>query len=295
MHTHADTTVFHICSRAALAEARARGVYRAGSLLGEGFIHLSRAHQVPGTARAFFAGVPDLVLLVIDPTLLTSPLVYEPPAPPPGATETDDRAAELFPHCYGPLDLDAIIDVVDLATFDGTPVHADTAALLRHYRFDRLPLEGTLYRSTWRSTVENDAGEPAGTAMIGLYADSPRSVSCFHRLAHAEVWHVHAGDPFTLHLLHEDGRTETVLMGTDPTAGQQVQHVIPAGSWQAGCLVPGGRHALFGCTMAPGFTGTCFEAAVPAELAARYPGAADVIARLSVTGGATRMPAGFAT
>jgi len=42
--------------------------------------------------------------------------------------------------------------------------------------------------------------------MLGLYADSPRSASCFHRLRHDEVWHVYGGDPFMLTLLHPDGR-----------------------------------------------------------------------------------------
>ncbi len=54
----------------------------------------------------------------------------------------------------------------------------------------RLPVEGTLYRSTWRAGAAGDARPPAGTAMMGLYAGSPRSVSCFHRLRHDEVWHV---------------------------------------------------------------------------------------------------------
>jgi predicted cupin superfamily sugar epimerase len=83
-------------------------------------------------------------------------------------------------------------------------------------------------------------------------------------------------------------------MGPDPLAGQRVQQLIPAGAWQAGCLVPGGRHALFGCTMAPGFTGGCFEAAQPEVLIAQYPQQAATIRRLAVIGAALAMPAGFA-
>lgn len=296
MSEHADTAVFHICPRADYLAARASGAYHAASLAHEGFIHLSRAHQVLPTARAYFGGVPDLVLLVIDPSQLTAPLRYE--APAPLASDTTKAATELaeqYPHCYGPIPLAAIVDVVELAHFTGAPVHADTMAVLRHFRFERLPVEGTLYRSTWRATTELPNGTPAGTAMIGLYCDSPRSVSMFHRLTHDEVWHAYGPDPFTLHLLHADGRSETVRMGVNPVAGEQVQHVVPAGTWQAGCLAQGGRHALFGCTMAPGFTGGCFEAARAEELVARYPDAAPVIARLAVTHGDTHMPAGFAS
>jgi len=127
-----DSTIFHICTRRAIDDARAHGEYRAASLDTEGFIHLSRAHQVLPTVRAYFGGVPDLVLLSIDPTLLTARLVYEPPAPL--ASETPKPASdELYPHCYGGVDLAAIVNVIDLAQFDGNAVPADTMAMLRQY------------------------------------------------------------------------------------------------------------------------------------------------------------------
>lgn len=285
-----DAAVFHICSRQALDAARAIGAYRAESLEHEGFIHLSCAHQVLPTARAYFGGVPDLVLLVIDPTLLRAPLVYEPPAPLPTDAPKADAAGELYPHCYGPIELDAIVDVMELAHFTGAPVHADTMALLRTYRFRRLPVEGTLYRETWRSDVPFSEETPSGTAMVGLLAESLGSVSRFHRLAHDEVWHAYAGDPFVVHLLHDDGRTSDVVMGSNVTAGQQVQLAIPAGTWQAARLLPGGTHALFGCTMAPGFTPACFEGGRVDQLTAHYPAAASVIAALGVSGDETTMP-----
>lgn len=97
-----------------------------------------------------------------------------------------------------------------------------------------------------------------------------------------------------LTLLHPDGRGEQVRMGTNPLAGEQVPCVVPAGVWQAGCLVRSGRYALFGCTMAPGFTGDCFEAARAGELAARFPAFAETIHRLCAPGGRQHMPAGFA-
>jgi len=287
--------IFHICTRAAAEAARTSGSYRAASLDTEGFIHLSQAHQVRAVLEAFYAGQPDLVLLLVVPQLLHSPLRFEAPstlAHAPGALLPD--ASQRFPHLYGALNMDAVVDVLDAAQFQGAPVHPDTVALLQHYRFERLPVEGTLYRSTWRSGSVDDPRPPAGTAMIGLYADSPRSASCFHRLTRDEVWHVYGGDPFILYLLHPDGRSEEVLMGPDPLAGQHVQQLVPAGVWQAGCLVPGGRHALFGCTLAPGFTGGCFEAAQPEVLIARYPQQAANIRRLAVNGAALVMPAGFA-
>ncbi|MGZ4761355.1 MAG: cupin domain-containing protein, partial [Ilumatobacteraceae bacterium] len=70
----------------------------------------------------------------------------------------------------------------------------------------------------------------------------------------------------------------------------------PAGVWQAGELVDGGRWALFGCTMAPGFTGTCFEGGRISDLLAGYPDRDADIRRLGVPDDHdTTMPAGFAT
>ncbi|HYW51364.1 MAG TPA: cupin domain-containing protein [Gemmatimonadaceae bacterium] len=288
----ADSAVFHLCTQQAVANARHVGTYRAPSLDTEGFIHLSRATQVLPTAAAYFAGVPDVVVLVIDPTLLSVPLIYEAAAPLPTALPKPPDEA-LYPHCYGEIDLAAIVDVIGVAQFTGTAIHADTMSMLRRYRFERLPVEGTLYHSTWRSEALMSSGEPVGTAMIGLYTDSPSSVSRYHRLAHDEVWHAYGGDPFTLYLLHADGRSEQVVLGHDAAAGQHVQYVVPAGTWQAGAIVSGGRYALFGCTMAPGFTSESFEAARAAELLARFPAAAASIERLGVFDGVTRMPDDF--
>jgi predicted cupin superfamily sugar epimerase/uncharacterized protein (DUF952 family) len=288
-----DSAIFHICSRAALEAAREAGAYSPDSLTHEGFVHLSRAHQVLPTARAYFADVPDLVVLVVDPSQLSSRLVYEPPAPL-ATTMPKVGDVELYPHCYGPIDLAAIVDAVDFSHFSGEPVHPDTVAMLRAYRFNRLPVEGTLYTSTWRSAAELPGGGPAGTAMIGLYTHSPRSVSLFHRLTHDEVWHVYGGDPFVLHLLHADGRHESVRLGQNVAAGERVQHVVPAGTWQAGELLPNGRYALFGCTMAPGFTGDCFEGGHADALRRTHPAVGALIARLGVTEGGNRLPPGFA-
>jgi uncharacterized protein (DUF952 family) len=106
--------VYHITSRSAWNEARARGNYRAESLDTEGFIHCSTEEQVIPVAENFYKGQSGLLLLVIEPERLTSELKWEPPAggaPPPGVPEGD-----LFPHIYGPVNLDAVVQVFDLQT-----------------------------------------------------------------------------------------------------------------------------------------------------------------------------------
>jgi predicted cupin superfamily sugar epimerase len=153
-------------------------------------------------------------------------------------------------------------------------VESEVRALIERFDLRPLPIEGTLFAETYRSS--------ASTAIVGLYAADPPSRSCFHVLAHDEIWHAYAGDPFRLVLLHPGGASEEVLMGRDAGAGQRVQVTVPAGTWQAGELLPGGRYALFGCTMAPGFTPECFRASPAGPLIAGWPGRAVDIERLAI-------------
>lgn len=147
-------------------------------------------------------------------------------------------------------------------------------ALIERFDLRPLPVEGTLFAETYRSS--------ASTAIVALYSVDPPSRSSFHVLAHDEVWHAYAGDPFRLILLHPDGSSEDVVMGREVRGGQRVQFTVPAGTWQAGELLAGGRYALFGCTMAPGFTPDCFEASPAGPLIARWPARAADIRRLAV-------------
>jgi len=168
-------------------------------------------------------------------------------------------------------------------------MHPKTKAIINYYQFDKIPIEGTLYKSTY--VAKKTIGEsPLGTAIIGMYSHQPYSASTFHRLQHDEVWHFYKGDPFILHLLFPDGRYQKITMGTDILNGQKIQFVVPANVWQAGELSQDGIYALYGCTMAPGFTGSCFEGGAKGELIKQFPKQKEVIKRLSPEGHDTKMP-----
>lgn len=172
-------------------------------------------------------------------------------------------------------------------------MHPDTQAIIDHYQFDRIPVEGTFYKSTYRAAQLAEDGTPVGTAIVGMYTEFPKSVSCFHRLPYDEVWHFYGGDPLQLYLLQEGGEIEVITMGGDPLAGHRVQFVVSAHTWQAGEIKAGGRYALFGCTMAPGFMGKDFEAASLEDLLKEYPAYEDLMRRLSVNEDQTQMPEGY--
>ena len=72
-------------------------------------------------------------------------------------------------------------------------------------------------------------------------------------------------------LLHPAGRSERVILGQDLLGGQHVQYVVTAGTWMGAQLVDGGRFALMGTTMAPGYDDQDFEGGSAAEFGKQIP------------------------
>jgi uncharacterized protein (DUF952 family) len=97
--------IYHIAETADWEQAQRDGAYttstRGRTLAEEGFIHASTAAQVADVANLFYAGAGDLMLLIIDVSRVGPEVRYE---QAPGTTAQ-------FPHIYGPLNLDAVIQV----------------------------------------------------------------------------------------------------------------------------------------------------------------------------------------
>src|SRR5262249_47262764 len=89
------------------------------------------------------------------------------------------------------------------------------------------------------------------------------------------------GDPVRQLHLKPDGSGEEVTLGPDLLAGQRPQVLVPGGVWQGACLAPGGRLALLGTTMAPGFAYPDYQKGHRDELSRRYPHFAAQIERLT--------------
>jgi glutathione S-transferase len=75
--------------------------YVAASLADEGFIHCSFANQVEASANRFYAGAAKILVLRIDPAKLRSPMKVE-----------ASGSGALFPHIYGPINRDAVTQVI---------------------------------------------------------------------------------------------------------------------------------------------------------------------------------------
>jgi predicted cupin superfamily sugar epimerase len=143
------------------------------------------------------------------------------------------------------------------------------------------PLEGGYFRETYRlaTPVPTAAGERSLCTAI-YYLLTPTTCSAMHRLPGDEIFHFYLGDPVTQLHLRPDGTGELVQIGPDLAAGQRPQVVVPGGTWQGAVLAPGGRFALLGATMAPGFDYADYESGKRAELAERWPQFAEWVGRL---------------
>jgi uncharacterized protein (DUF952 family) len=103
-------TILHITRSAQWEAAKNLGTYQSDTLATEGFTHCSTLAQVIGSANRFFKQQQDLVILVIDIDRVTAEIKYEGIDP-----------NNLFPHIYGELNIDAVMQSIDLeAGADGS-------------------------------------------------------------------------------------------------------------------------------------------------------------------------------
>ncbi len=154
----------------------------------------------------------------------------------------------------------------------------------RLLRLTPLELEGGFFRETYRSRWHvsreylpegTHGSRNIGTAIY--YMITPETFSTLHRLPGTEVFHFYMGDPAVMLQLHPDGTARTVTLGTDLAAGQEPQVVVRGNVWQGCRLAPGGKWALMGTTMSPGFDYADYVTGVRDELIAQYPAMAEMI------------------
>ena len=97
--------ILHITPRAKWEQAGIEGDCRGDTLATEGFLRCCTSDQIAGVYGRYVRGQTDLLLLRINPERLAPPLNWE---SPPGSEV-------VSPHLYGPLNLDAVVEIVTLA------------------------------------------------------------------------------------------------------------------------------------------------------------------------------------
>lgn len=94
--------IYHIVTPEQWAPFEYASAYKSETLDAETFIHCSIQTQIAGVLERYYGNVDNLLLMHIDESKLTSALLYE-PAP---------NGTELFPHVYGPINSEAIVELV---------------------------------------------------------------------------------------------------------------------------------------------------------------------------------------
>lgn len=155
-------------------------------------------------------------------------------------------------------------------------------------QLEPLTVEGGFFRETYRSRwVVSGEYLPegvSGSRSIGTaiyYMITPETFSTLHRLPGTEVFHFYLGDPVLMLQLMADGTSRTITLGHDLLNGQQPQVVVRGHIWQGCRLAPGGKWALMGTTMSPGFDYRDYQNGERESLIAQYPGAAEKIREYS--------------
>ena len=120
---------------------------------------------------------------------------------------------------------------------------------------------------------------PQGSAIY--YLLEPGTFSEMHMLAIDEIFHFYLGDPVEMLHLYEGGGSAVLTLGQDLMADQHVQLLVPAGTWQGAQLAEGGKFALLGCTLTPGFDFEDYYGGNFAELSEKWPGEKERIRRLT--------------
>jgi uncharacterized protein (DUF952 family) len=95
------TSIFHFINQADLEKYLNADSLEVPSLQSSGFIHCSTLEQVISVANYIAPYDEEMQLIEIDPDRLRSEVRYE----------NTDGGDELYPHIYGPVNRDAIVDI----------------------------------------------------------------------------------------------------------------------------------------------------------------------------------------
>jgi predicted cupin superfamily sugar epimerase len=149
------------------------------------------------------------------------------------------------------------------------------------------PIEGGYFAETYRgaavvprSLLPGYPGDRAISTAI-YYLLTPDTFSAMHRVGGDEMFHFYLGDAVEMLQLKADGTGEVIVLGQDIAAGMRLQHTVPGGVWQGSRVRAGGKFALLGTTMSPGFEYEDYETGTRQTLSAQFPQYSAMVAALT--------------
>lgn len=164
----------------------------------------------------------------------------------------------------------------------------DAASIISLLGLEPHPEEGGWFGEIYRAPeaiaaagLPDRYGDARTTGTAIYYLLTPDTFSAMHRLKSDEIFHFYLGDPVEQVLLFPDGASEIHMIGPDLASGARPVSIVPQGVWQGARLAAGGRFALLGCTVSPGFEYADYEHGDGAALAGQYPAQAEMILAVS--------------
>ena len=97
--------IYHVTTLKEWEAAKIKNEYTPVNFEQDGFIHCSVEKQIPGVLDRFYKGQTGLVKLKIEKEKVQRPVLFE------LAIDLD----ELFPHIYGALNLDSVVEVTAIS------------------------------------------------------------------------------------------------------------------------------------------------------------------------------------
>jgi len=148
--------------------------------------------------------------------------------------------------------------------------------------------EGGLYHQTYRSSLHIDkhslpeiySGKRSISTAIYYFLASD-TFSAMHKLPSDEIYHFYLGDPVEMLQLRSDGSGQRSTIGNRIEENMLPQVVVQGDTWQGSRLIDGGKFALMGTTVSPGFEFSDYIHGNRATLIKEYPEFEEIITKLT--------------
>jgi hypothetical protein len=138
---------------------------------------------------------------------------------------------------------DALLEKI-IKKFNMVPLEGEGGYFIETYRSEEKIIKGDL-------PLRYKSARCFSTSI--LYLITADNFSSLHKVVSDEMFHFYLGDTVRMLNLFEDGRGREIKMGNNIFEEEQIQYLVPKNTWQGAKLAKGGRFALLGTTVSPGF------------------------------------------